>query len=264
MINIEKNLFLRQADNITVVTSGKGSTGKTWFSLSLAHGLNLLGQRVLILDADNGFLNADFQLNQNNGFYLNDVVDNLCTLNQAVSQLRKKLDVITARAGSDLLENMPIGRLQVLSDDLFCLAQKYDQVILDVSQSSKVLHNLLPQGSNVILLCNSNPSSLVNTYKFLQDEVKTLKADKLQIVVNYANSPEDGRQTYNTLRKACEQYIDYVPKLLGIIRNDTSVREAISKHVLFLSEYAKSPAATDVMNIASNLMNKGDKNATGL
>ncbi len=261
MINTNKNLFLNNADNVTVVTSGKGSTGKTWFSVSLAHALNILGQQVLILDGDNGLLNADFQLDAHKKFYLNDVVDNLCTLNQAVIPLRKKLDMVMARAGSELLENMPLGRLQILSDDLRYLAKKYDQVIIDVSPSKKVLHNLLPSGSNVILLCNNNPSNLVNTYKFLQDEVKTLAYDKLQVVVNYANSFEEGQQTYNTLRKACEQYIDYVPKLLGIVRNDAGVREAISKHTLFLSEYTKSPAALDIMSITSNILNKGDENA---
>ncbi len=259
MINTDKNLFFNRANNITVVTSGSGSTGKTWFSLSLAHALNLAGKQVLALDADNGLLNSDFQINHRGGFYLNDVVDNLCTLNQAVNTLRKRFDIITAKAGSDLLENMPIGRLQILGDDLNVLAKRYDHVILDVSASDKVLHNLIPSGSNILLMCNSNPSSLVNTYKFLQNEVKSLSYNKLQIVVNYANSPEDGRQTYNTLRKACERYIDYVPELLGIIRNDSHVREAISKHALFLSEYSLSPAAGDVMDIAAKLSEKGDE-----
>ena len=261
MINTDKNLFLNKADNITVVTSGKGSTGKTWFSLSLAQALNILGRRVLVLDGDNGLLNADFQLGTKAEFYLNDVVDNLCTINQALISLRKKFDLLVARSGSDLFETMPLGCLQILSDDISYLAKRYDHLILDMSQNTKVLHNLPPRGSNVVLLCNNNPSNLVNTYKFLQDEVKSLVFGKLQIVVNYANSPEDGRQTYNTLRKACMQYIDYVPELLGVVRNDTKVREAISKRVLFLNDYAKSPAAQDIMNIAQNLIKKGEENA---
>ena len=264
MINRDKNLFLNRAENITVVTSGKGSAGKTWFSLTLAHALNILGQHVLVLDGDNGLLNADFQLEGHKGFYLNDVVDNLCTLNQAARTIRKKFDVITAKAGSDLLENMPLGRLQILSEDLACLAKKYDRVILDVSQSDKILHNFLPRGCNIILLCNNNPSSLVEVYKFLQDEIKSPDGGNIKIAVNYANSFEEGRQTYNTLRKACEQYINYVPELLGVVRNDLNVRVAISNHTLFLSEYESSPAGQDMLNIAANLLNKGDENATGL
>lgn len=259
MINNEKNLFLNRADNITVITSGENGSGKTWFSLCLAHALNILGEQVLCVDADNGLLNSDFQLNRPADFYLNDVVDNFCTLNQSIKTIRKKFDIITARAGSDLLENMPLGRLQILGDDLNCLAKKYDRVILDASGSDKILHNLIPSGSNIVLLCNNNPSSLVYAYKFLQNEVKSFTYNKLEIVVNYANSVQEGRQTYNTLRKACEQYIDYVPELLGIVRNDSKVREAISKQVLFLGEYAEAPAAVDVMNIARRLLNKGER-----
>ncbi len=253
MINTDKNLFLNSTNNITVITSGKGSSGKTWFSLTLAHALSLLGKKVLVVDGDNGLLNADFQLSETIPFYLNDVVDNLCTLNQAIKSYRKKFDIIVARAGSDLLENMPIGRLQILGDDLNYLAKRYDHVILDISQNAKVLHNLLPRGSDVVLLCNSNPSSLVNTYKFLQDEIKSLVFNRLQIVVNYANSAEEGQQTYNTLQKACAQYINYIPDLLGIVHNDLCVREAISKHALFLNEFAKSPAAQDMINIAKGI-----------
>ena len=257
MINIDKNLFLNRADNITVVTSGKRSSGKTWLSLTLAHALNLRGQQVLIVEADNGMLNADFQLSSRTGYYLNDVVSGECTLNQAIRPLKKKFDMITAKAGSDLLENMPLGRLQLLGEDLCFVAKNYDQVILDVSNDGKVLHNLLPNGSNIVLLCDSNPSSLVSAYKFLQNEMKILRYNKLQIVVNYAHSYEEGLRTYNTLRHACEMYVKWTPKLLGVVRRDTRVRDAIRNHALLLNRYPNSEAAEDIIQIADKII-KGE------
>lgn len=257
MINTYKNLFLDQTDNVSVIVSESRGSGKTWLSQTLAYALNLQGNRVLFVDADNAMFVADLQTSENQELSLNEVVDNVCTLNQAIRPIRKKFDVISAKSGSDLLENLPIGRLQLLCEDLCLIARQYDHVILDISGTDKVLHNFLPKKSNVILLCNNNPSSLVLAYKFLQEEFKILVPEKIQIIVNYASSYEDGRQTYNTLRKACEQYIDYVPELLGIVRNDPNVREAIAKHSLFLTEYSSSNAAIDIMNIASKLQNGG-------
>ena len=164
MINTDKNLFLNNANNVTVIASEGRGTGKTWLSLSLAHALNLQGKKVLIIDADNGMLNTYFQSGNNQSFYLDDAVNNTCTLYQSICSIRKKFDIISAKVGSDLLENLPIGQLQLLCDDLCCITKNYDHVILDVSNSDKVMHNFIPYGSNIILLCNNNPSSLVLAY----------------------------------------------------------------------------------------------------
>ena len=43
------------------------------------------------------------------------------------------------------------------------------------------------------------------------------------------------------------------PRLLGVIRRDTRVRDAIRNHVLLLNRYPNSEAAEDVMNIAKKL-----------
>lgn len=80
-----------------------------------------------------------------------------------------------------------------------------------------------------------------------------LSYKSLQIVINYANSYEEGLRTYDTLRRACEQYMTATPKLLGIIRRDTKVRDAIRNHVLLLNRYPNSEAAEDVVNIARKL-----------
>lgn len=262
MININKNLFLNRADNISVVVSEGRGSGKTWLSFTLAHALYLCGKRVLFVDSDNSLTEYNGYNDNNQTFYLNDVISDRCTLNQAIRPLKKKFDVISAASGSNLLENLPIGRLQLLGDDLLCLAKNYDQIILGVTTSASILHNFVPNGCNALLLCNNNPSSLVMAYKFLQNESTVFAPHKLKVIVNYANAYEEGMQTYKTLKKACEQYIGYAPELLGIIRNDANVREAIAKHSLFLTDYASSPAAVDVMNIARSLLRKGEENAT--
>ena len=107
--------------------------------------------------------------------------------------------------------------------------------------------------SNIILVCTHEPSNLVSTYDFLQKNITSLSYKSLQIVINYANSYEDGLRTYNTLQHACEQYMFSTPPLLGVIRRDTRVRDAIRNHVLLLNRYPSSEAAEDVFNIARKL-----------
>lgn len=256
MINADKNLFLQQADNIYAITSGRGSMGKTWLSVTLAQALNSLKQSVLLFDADNGLLNMDFQLGLQRAYTLQDVVDGRMTLNQVIHPInKKKLDMICGASGSDVLADMPLGRLQILGDDLKVLAQSYDKVIIDLANSDKILGNLVSAQTNLILVCTGEPSNIVSTYNFLQAVVAGSQHKSLQIVVNYASSFEEGLRTYDTLRRACEQYGKTVPQLLGVIRRDTHVRDSIRNRTLLLNKYPNCEAAEDVLKIARKILN---------
>ena len=78
-------------------------------------------------------------------------------------------------------------------------------------------------------------------------------------MVNYAQSYEEGLQTFNMLRHACERYINQTPELLGVIRRDTRVRDAIHNKVPLLSRYPNSEAAEDVMQIAHSILKYKEK-----
>ena len=222
MINVDKELFLTSSDNVISVTSGIGSMGKTWFSITLAHALNMLSKGVLLIDADNGVLNTGFQLGVEDKVNLNQVIYDELTINQARIPLnKKKFDLLTGKTGSFLLQNMPFGRLQILREDLYVLAKNYDYVLFDTPPSEPIMQHLLMKNPTILLVCTNDPANLVSTYDYLKDIVGQKQYKSLQIVVNYANSYEEGLQTYGIIRRACEQYIKETPKLLGVVRRDT-------------------------------------------
>ena len=61
-------------------------------------------------------------------------------------------------------------------------------------------------------------------------------------------------QTYNILRHACEQYIKIIPPLLGVVRRDTRVRNAINNQALLLNRYPTAEAAQDIVQIAKRII----------
>lgn len=261
MINIDKNLFLPQSNNISAIASGAGSMGKTWFATTLAHAINHLQKSVLLLDADNGLSDISFQIGITPQTTINDVAKGEKCFNQAIYSFNKKnFDVIGGITGSEILESMSVGDLQILQEELVISAKNYDKVIIDMPASDKIMNHFIPRNINLILVCTNDPSNLVSTYKFLQEAVSAYEYKSLQIVVNYANTYEEGLQTYNTLRRACEQFIKSTPHLLGVIRRDTRVRDAIRNHSLLLNRYPNSEAAEDVINIAHRLLDQGDYN----
>lgn len=124
---------LRKGKNMLAVASGKGGVGKTWFSITLAHALSTLRQKTLLFDGDLGLANIDIQLGLMVKYDLGSVISGALSLNQVVHHYDKgRFDVIAGRSGSAGLASMPVGRLQILGEDLSLLASGYNKVILDM------------------------------------------------------------------------------------------------------------------------------------
>ena len=75
----------------------------------------------------------------------------------------------------------------------------------------------------------------------------------ISIVVNQCVSVQDGQRTYDILRKACQNFLKVAPPLLGVVRRDTRIRDAIRNQMPLLARYPSSEAAVDVVNIARKL-----------
>ena len=246
----------RRGQNMIAVASGKGGVGKTWFSVTLAHALSGFKQKTLLFDGDLGLANIDIQLGLMVQDDLGNVIAETKTLNQIVTHSEKThCDIIAGRSGSAGLASMPIGRLQILGEDLSLLAHNYHKVILDmgagVEKSVRILSSL---AENIIVVCTDEPTSLTDAYAFIK--IMSLQYPKchLNIVVNQANSVREGERTYETLLKACRNFLKISPPLLGVVRRDTRVRDAIRSQMPLLSRYPTSDAAEDVIAIARKLI----------
>ncbi len=128
LITAPRSLNARPFNRMIAVASGKGGVGKTWFSITLAHALSGLKQKTLLFDGDLGMANVDIQLGLMVPHDLGSVVTGTTTLNQVVHYCDKcRFDVIAGRSGSAGLAVMPVGRLQILAEDLALLAGSYDK-----------------------------------------------------------------------------------------------------------------------------------------
>ena len=51
---------------------------------------------------------------------------------------KKKFDVICGVTGSNILVDVPVGRLQTLREDLIIEAGRYDKVLIDLPNEEKI------------------------------------------------------------------------------------------------------------------------------
>ena len=247
---------LQKGRNLIAVASGKGGVGKTWFSITLAHALSLLKQKTLLFDGDLGLANIDIQLGLMVKDDLGSVIAQSKTLNQVVYHCDKgHFDVIAGRSGSAGLASMPVGRLQILGEDLCLLSTAYNKVILDmgagVEKPVRILSGLAGQ---IIVVCTDEPTSLTDAYAFIKIMTLQYPKSRISIVINQATSLREGQRTYDTLLRACTNFLKINPPLLGIVRRDTRVRDAIRNQMPIISRYPTSEAAEDVIAIAKRVL----------
>ena len=249
---------IEKGRNIIAVASGKGGAGKTWFSITLAHALARLNKRVLLFDADLGLANVDIQLGLMPQRDLGGVISGRLTLAQAkVRYEGGNFDVLAGRSGSGSLAALPPNRLTALGTDLVRISESYDQVIMDLGAGiDRTVRNLANRAATIVVIATTEPTSLTDAYAFIKVSIQANPSADIRIVINNCDSHSEGRRTYETLRKACESFLKYTPPLLGAIRRDSKVVEAIRNQTPILTRFPTCNAADDVGGVLDHLLER--------
>ncbi len=242
--------------NMIAVTSGTRGCGKTWFAVNLAQALSMFKQKVLLFDGDSGLSNTKVQLGLDEVNDLNAVIFGNRSLNQIIHDYDKgRFSIITSNSGSSGLSMMSIGRLQILGDDLAIIAQNYDKVILDmragISDTSKVLSGM---SQNIIVICTDAPQSMTDNYGLIKILASRYPKLKINLVINQVNNISAGLRTYDIMEKACREFLPAAPLLLGVIRQDTRVRDSIRNQSTIINRYPNSEASQDILAIAQRII----------
>lgn len=116
---------------VITITSGKGGVGKTTLTANLGVALAMLGQRVVVIDADVGLRNLDVMLGLENRivYDLVDVIERRCRLRQALVRHKQlsELFLLPAAQTRDKSAVGPDDMLRVCED----LRDQHDVVLID-------------------------------------------------------------------------------------------------------------------------------------
>lgn len=116
---------------VILVSSGKGGTGKTMFSVNLGATLAKHGNRVMLLDMDMGLRNMDIYLGMENKVIYNimDVISGMCRIKKAMLRVDgfNTLYFMAASPRKDERDLTPL-HMQVLCSKL---KKYFDYVIID-------------------------------------------------------------------------------------------------------------------------------------
>ena len=247
-----------RGENIIAVASGKGGVGKTWFSITLAHLFARAGRRTLLFDGDIGLANVDVQLGLTPARDLSAVFSGQCPIGEAVTRYEPgNFDILAGRSGSTSMASLGANRMQPALQQLVELAKRYDFVIIDLGAGiEQHVQSMSQVASKILVVVTDEPTSLTDAYAFIKLALARENAPKIEIVINQAQSQKEGEGTYGAISRACTNFLKFTPPLLGIVRKDNKVKDAIRSQSSLLTKAPNTTAASDAATISIKLMKK--------
>ncbi|MDY0746422.1 MinD/ParA family protein [Paucibacter sp. R3-3] len=243
------------------VTSGKGGVGKTFVTANLAAALAAHGNKVLVLDADLGLANLDVVLNLHPKLTLHEVFTGKCTLEQAILPAPGGFSVLLAGSGmveySRLTPDVRDKLLQILEE----VKPHFDWVLLDTGAGiSDVVLFAISLAADVLVVATPEPTSLTDAYATIKVLCTQQERRHVGLLVNQANRPGEGRLICSQLQQVLQRFVGATPgqafklELLGEVKADPVVRQAVLKRQLMLEHFPGSDAAQAIKALANKLI----------
>ena len=212
---------------IIAVVSGKGGTGKTSFTASVALSLAAMGYKTLALDCDITLRNLDMALGLSDSTTMDfsDVLAGRCPLNDAVAQHRKysKLELLAAPL-SGHNDGFDIDKMRQLGREI---RETYDYCLVDAPAGLGHGFALATAiADRVVVITTADPTALRDAQRTVA-ALRHLPNGKLHLVVNRVQL-----KMLKALRTNIDDAIDTAgAPLLGVVPEDSDVPLAIGRGV---------------------------------
>lgn len=229
---------------ITVITSGKGGTGKSTITSGLGAALARKGKKVLIIDCDTGMRGVDLLLGINSElvFDISDVVNGNCNILSAIYPC-KSISGLYVLA-SPLNEQNKISP-SISKQIVWALSKFYDYILIDCPAGIGTgFKSAIAGADSAIVVANAEPLSLRCGAK-VREILNNSDIKNIRLIINrFSKAAFKKLKVFSDL----DDVIDEVGiRLLGIVPEDF---KAISLEQRGLPISGKIPAAKAFDSIA--------------
>lgn len=204
--------------NVIMVSSGKGGTGKSTFSVFCAEALAQLGYTALVVELDSGLRSVDVisGVYGNAVFDLEDVLTGRCEPEKAIvrSPRNENLCVMCAPYNSDVVQ------VDKFVDMCFAISQKFDYMIVDTAAGlSDEFYAAASVAMSAMVIATPDPVS-VRDARIVVDRLRDLSVQDIRLVIN--------RLTPEHIKKKIIPDLDYCidhigARLIGVIPESPNI-----------------------------------------
>lgn len=236
-----------QNGRIVLVTSGKGGSGKSTFSVNCASALAKRGRKVLLIDADTGLRSLDLMLGISDrvNYDLGDVLAGRCETGKAII-VTDSHDLHLMPAPASLSEDMKNS--EIISKLYRGLTFYYDYVFVDSSAGINEGVMAPAREADISVVVATDDNVCIRDAGRVSQILREHGAENIRLVLNRVQ-PKLIRK--NVLPNLDEAIDNAAAQLLGIVPEDKHITLAAAhgRSVLMF----RSQAAKAFLNIAARL-----------
>ena len=237
------------------ILSGKGGVGKTNLALNLSYALFRASHRVLLMDFDVGLANVDVLLGLSPEKNLQDLFRSEVTAAEVMLPVEPGgFDFLPAASGVPELLEMDDDMREILFQKLNAVLGAYDYLMLDLGAGiSQTVLSVAAMSHARVLVVTPEPTSLTDSYAVIKVLHTQYGISDFHILVNQVDSPAETQATFNRLATACQHFLGFDPMLLGGVRTDPALPDAVRRQIPLMRHAPRSPAAQDILGVAVKL-----------
>lgn len=236
------------------VASGKGGTGKSVVSASLASALSRLG-RTLILDADMGVGNAHILQDVSPLATLVDVVEGETSLRDARIACSSRIDLLAAGSGVPRMSELSKYETYLIAEGLEELELEYRYVVVDSAAGISRQTLRFALACDVVLIVTTpDLTAMTDAYALL----KVLRARRGSCVplllVNRAADRQQAVEVASRIERVAERFLGAPPRLIGWLPEDPVVPLCVNRRGAVSVLEPSSPFALALSFVTARLV----------
>jgi flagellar biosynthesis protein FlhG len=252
--NLEKIRKKSKDLKIITFTSGKGGTGKTFISLSIAYALSEMNKKILFIDMDLNFANSNILLNVIPKVSVDNFFKGNKLLSEVVTVYKPNFHLIFGESGEIEPVELKDELVTRLFNNLNKLTESYDFIIIDTaSGGQKGLINLLTFSDANIIVTSPEPTAVMDAYVM----IKLLNNEKFDgkkfILVNKCTNQEEAETAFSNIKTASNYFLKENVEYLGYLEFDEIIYHSITKQQFLIEQNPSSPISKKLNNLSRSI-----------
>lgn len=241
------------------VASGKGGTGKSVFTASLAAKLAAVG-RTLILDADMGIGNAHILQGVSPERSFVELVAGTAAPHEIVARCADNLDLIAAGSGVSSMSELSPFEMHRIAEAIEQLETNYKYLLVDSAAGvSKQTVTFAATTDLVVVVTTPAVTAMTDAYAFLKVLLRCRPDVAPLLVVNRAHDLAEAQSVVKRMESVCQRFLSRKPRWIGWIPFDDRVLEAINARTAIVNHDPDSPAAKAIEHLSQVVLEEFEK-----
>ena len=246
--------FYRPA-KVIAITGGKGGIGKTSIAINLSIALAAMSQKVMLLDADLGLANVDLMLGLRTINNISDVLNEKCTLQDAILTGPKNIQIIPSGSGDMQMASISYTQIANLVNTVSEISAPPNYLLIDTAAgiAESVIGFAAAADEIFVIVCNE-PASIADAYALIKVLNKQFSIHRFRVITNKIREIGESAEVFAKLTRVADKFLDISLTLVGSIPEDKFMSKSIRQAKALIIQYPYSASATAFYEIAKNII----------